>query len=131
MICIKIPLNPVTKKNSQRILYRWQINKAGRRVRVPFIAPSAAYKQYEHDALFFLPGMPDIDYPVNVKCVFYMQTKHKVDLNNLLEGCTDLLVKGHVLQDDNSNIVKGHDGSRVMFDKANPRTEIYIERWQE
>lgn len=57
-----------------------------------------------------------------------MPTKHRVDLVNLLEATCDVLVKADVLEDDNSKIVASHDGSRVLYDKANPRAEIYIER---
>ena len=57
-----------------------------------------------------------------------MPTKRRVDLNNLLEATTDMLVHYGVLEDDNSNIVYSHDGSRVYVDRDNPRTEIYIER---
>ena len=74
--------------------------------------------------------MPILNVPicerVNVKCLYYMQTKRRVDLNNLLEATTDVLVKYKVLEDDNSNIVVSHDGSRVLYDKENPRTEITI-----
>jgi hypothetical protein len=31
-----------------------------------------------------------------------------------------------IIEDDNSQIVAGHDGSRVRYDKNNPRTEIEI-----
>lgn len=64
--------------------------------------------------------------PVNVRCLFYMKTRRKVDLTNLLEAADDVLVKYHVLVDDNSQIVAGHDGSRVYYDKDNPRIEIDI-----
>ena len=40
----------------------------------------------------------------------------------------DILVDAGILEDDNSNIVAGHDGSRVLYDKENPRTEILITR---
>lgn len=44
-----IPLPPVTKKNSQRIL-------VNRKTGMPFIAPSSAYKHYEEQAInTFLP----------------------------------------------------------------------------
>jgi hypothetical protein len=36
------------------------------------------------------------------------------------------LVKGRVLEDDNSQVVYGHDGSRVRSDRDNPRVEIEI-----
>ena len=112
---IKLP--PVTKKNSQRIC-RTPDGKL-------FIASSLAYKQYERDASYFLKPL-GIDYAVNILCLFYMQTKRKVDLTNLLEAVDDVLVKCGTIVDDNSTIVYSHDGSRVLYDPENPRTEIYI-----
>jgi Holliday junction resolvase RusA-like endonuclease len=115
---ITIQLNPVTKKNSQQII------KVKNRY---MIIPSKQYKKYEKEAKEFMPVLNDpICERVNVKCLYYMQTKRRVDLNNLLEATTDVLVKYKVLEDDNSNIVVSHDGSRVYYDKAYPRTEIYI-----
>ena len=49
----------------------------------------------------------------------------------------DILVQAGVLADDNRDIVVGHDGSRVFWDKENPRVEITItevndwERWKQ
>lgn len=114
---ILIPLEPRTKKNSQRIVTN------GNR---PFIIQSKAYKQYEKDAMYFIRPF-SIDYPVNLRCLFYMETHRRVDLTNLLEAIDDILVKAGALKDDNCEIVAGHDGSRVYYDKDNPRTEIYIE----
>jgi hypothetical protein len=68
MINFTIPLAPISKKNSQRIL----INK---RTGKPFIMPSAAYKDYEREAALFIPRGVFIDKPVNVKCLFYMPTR--------------------------------------------------------
>ena len=115
---IVIPLDPRTKKNSQQI-----IMTHGR----PIIIPSSQYKKYEKEALRYI-DTPEIciDHPVNVECHFYMATHRKVDLNNLLECATDVLVHAGVLVDDNSDIVVSHDGSRVHYDKAAPRTEIFI-----
>lgn len=114
---ITIQLNPVTKKNSQQII------KIKNRY---MIIPSKQYKQYEKEVKQFMPDIETINYPVNVKCLYYMKTKRKVDLNNLLEATTDVLVKYKILEDDNSKIVVSHDGSRVLYDKDNPRTEIII-----
>ena len=118
---IKLP--PITKKNSQRIL----TNKATGR---PFIMPSAKYREYEQTAGWYLKPRPaePIAEPVNVQCVFYMPTRRMVDLTNLLEAACDVLVHCGVLADDNSRIVVSHDGSRVAYDKDNPRTEITITR---
>lgn len=124
MIKIIIPGTPVTKKNSQRILTN---RKSGK----PFIAPSEAYTQYEAAAGAHLCPKPQ--YPLdgargafNLRCLYYMPTHRRVDLANLLEATTDVLVKHRILADDSSDIVGGHDGSRVLYDKAHPRVEIEI-----
>ena len=116
-IVINIP--PRTKKNSQQI-----ITVKNR----PIIIPSALYKKYEKDCEKYIPKCETINYPINLKCLYYMPTKRKVDLNNLLEATTDMLEHYKVIEDDNSNIVVSHDGSRVFYDKDSPRTEIYIEK---
>lgn len=111
--------DPRTKKNSARILR----TRSG----APFVAPSKAYGDYETDCLRQIkkPRSP-ISARVNVRCVYYMKTARRVDLANLIEATTDILVKAHVLEDDNSKIVAAHDGSRVEYDKENPRAEITI-----
>ena len=118
-----IPIPPATKKNSGRIVMR------GRR---PILLPSEKYTQYEKDAGWFLKRYANmnIDFPVNVKCVFYMPTRRNVDLPNLLNAIDDVLVHYKVIQDDNRNIVATHDGSVVLYDKNNPRTEIEITRME-
>lgn len=90
------------------------------------IIPSKAYKEYEKAASAYLPKL-HINYPVNVKCVYYMATKRRVDLVNLEEATLDLLVHAETLMDDNSRVVVSMDGSYVDYDKNNPRTEIWIE----
>ena len=123
---------PRTKKNSQQIL----INHATGR---PFIMPSKEYKAYENYCSVYMPRLKKpIDYPVNVKCLFYRSTRRRVDLCNLIECVADVLVKYQVLADDNRNVMYAVDGSRVYWDKANPRVEITIEpieeeveRWKE
>lgn len=118
MTKLVINLPPVTKKNSQQI-----VMAKGR----PMILPSKKYKEYEKDAAWFLYWEDEpISYPVEVRCMYYMPTKRRVDLTNLLEATDDVLVKCGVLEDDNSNIIVSHDGSRVLYDKEHPRTEIYI-----
>ena len=119
MIKFTIPLAPISKKNSQQIMLNRTTGK-------PFIMPSKQYKQYESTALYFIPRGEPINEPVNVKCLFYMPTRRKVDLTNLLEAIDDVMVKAGLLADDNSGIVVGHDFSRVLYDKDNPRTEVYI-----
>lgn len=118
VIKFTIPLTPVTKKNSQRIVFR-----GGK----PCILPSEKYKEYESIALWYIPkrGTP-IDFPVNVKCTFYMPTHRQCDLTNHLESIDDVMVKAGLLKDDNYKILASHDGSRVQVDKNNPRTEVEI-----
>lgn len=118
-----IDLPPRSKKNSMQIL----VNPKTKR---PFISPSSAYKAYRKGALMLIPNeaRQGIDYPVNVQCVYYMETRRRVDMCNLIEATLDVLVDAGVLEDDNSNIVAGHDGSRVLYDKEHPRTEVTITR---
>lgn len=113
-------LAPVTKKNHQRIIWT-----GGH----PRIAQSEQYLTYEARCLLLLaPQAPrkPIGCAVNVQCLYYMPTRRKVDLTNLLAATDDILVRAGILEDDNSNIVVSHDGSRVLYDKTNPRTEIVI-----
>ena len=121
MIRITIPGTPITKKNSQQIVY------AGGR---PMIIPSKAYKDYRKACLYAIQpeARQRIDYPVNMCCVYYMPTKRRVDLCNLIEATCDILVDAGVLKDDNSTIVAAHDGSRVDLDREHPRVEITIRR---
>lgn len=90
--------------------------------------PSKQYLQYEKDCRWFVTRGESIAYPVNVKAVFYMPTRRRVDLVNLEQALLDILVKYNVLADDNSNIVRSMDGSYVDYDKEKPRTEVFI--WQ-
>lgn len=116
-----IRLAPVTKKNSQQIV------RLGNRYA---IVPSKAYKAYEKAALLFIPidARQHIKSPVEVKALFYMPTRRKVDLTNLLEALDDILVVAGVLEDDNCKVIVSHDGSRVYYDKATPRTEVTVRR---
>ena len=114
---------PITKKNSQRLVTN---KKTGR----TFPIPSKQYKDYEQGAGYFLRRL-EIATPVNIKCLYYMPTRRRVDLTNLLEATDDILVKYGVIQDDNCGIVVSHDGSRVKLDRECPRTEITITEIEE
>ena len=120
-IKITIPLVPVTKKNHQRIA-------KNRKTGQLFILPSGNFEQYQRDFRPFLGRYRGrfINHAVNVRCEFYMPTRRRCDLVNLLEAVDDLLTAYGIIEDDNSQIVAGHDGSRVRYDKNNPRTEIEI-----
>lgn len=131
---------PRVKKNNQRLASRGKYA-------VRYNTPS--YKEWLSKAI---PQIYDqkkqldhiIDYPVNLRCMFYMPTRGRVDLSALYEGIQDLLASKdkydkngrlksiglYVLDDDNYKIVAGHDGSRVHVDKANPRMEIFITKME-
>lgn len=117
-----ISLPPITKKNSQQILTNHRTGK-------PFIAPSRQYKKYEQAAMWYLTPKPKapLSGRYRVATVFYMPTRRKVDLTNLMEAAHDALVAAKILADDNNAIIASVDGSRVLYDKENPRTEIFIE----
>ena len=120
MIKFTIPLPPITKKNHQQIV----INPATKR---PMVMPSKQYKQYEKDALWFIPKICEpLTGPVSVKCQFYMPTRRKCDLTNLLQAIDDIMVRAGLLADDNYTVIQSHDGSRVFYDKESPRTEVTI-----
>lgn len=124
LIKFTIPLNPVPKKNNPQIA----INPKTKR---PFILPSKKYKEYENTCLSLIPreARQNVDYPVNVKAVFYRSTAHRVDKVNLEEALHDILVKAGVLSDDSAispSVVVSTDGSRVYLDRKNPRTEVEI-----
>ena len=116
---MKITINcePRTKKNSQRL-----VTVKGRAL----LLPSKAYQQFEKECGKYLQFDREIDTPVNIKCIFYMPTRRHVDLSNLISAVDDVLTRYDVILDDNRDIVAGHDGSRVYYDKDNPRIEIEI-----
>ena len=117
---------PITKKNHSRIV------QARGRV---MVIPSKQYLEYLANCRWQLNvlrlGEMKISSSINLKCVYYMPTRHRVDLVNLLEATCDILVECGLLADDNSKIVVSHDGSRVEYDKNNPRVEIEITPAQE
>lgn len=113
---------PRSKKNSMNIITH---PRTGR----PMIVQGKAYREYERDAIKQITAMHKayhVDFPCNIKCIFYRPTKVRVDLVNLLNAVDDMMVKAGVIEDDNWKIIVGHDGSRILFDKDNPRTEITI-----
>ena len=133
-----IPLNPITKKNSKIIksvgkplIFK---NKQYWLFKQLRLINGKKYTNYEKVALqlikFLYKGGP-ISEKVNVKAMYYRKTKHTVDLNNLHSALHDTLVKGGVLKDDDYKIIESTDGSRVRFDKENPRTEVTITRVEE
>ena len=128
-----IPLPPITKKNSPRIGYVGAHCPVCHKGKYAKVLPSAAYIKYAKAAKPHLKPAPPkpLDGRYNVKCLYYMPTRHKVDKTNLESAIMDILVDAKILKDDNSSIVAATDGSRVLYDKENPRTEIIIQELEE
>ena len=124
---LTIPFCPRSKKNSMQIV------RFGQR---SALIPSKSYKQYVDliakygvynlvqykDNSVLLP----IATRINIKALYYVDTRRKVDVTNLESALCDVLVHLHLLEDDNCRIVASTDGSRVLYDKLNPRTEVII-----
>ena len=125
MINFTVDVKPTTKKNSGRIVMRGEGVNAR-----PVLLPSEQYMKFEKDTQPYFVHVRNtvgiIHYPVNVQCLFFMDVHRKVDLCNLLNAVDDSMVKSGLILDDNRDIIAGHDGSRVYFDKTNPRIEITI-----
>lgn len=121
MIEFTIPVRPATKKNSGQIVMRGKY---------PVLLPSKQYLAFEKECLPYLNHVKQaagvINYPVNIECLFFTETKRKIDLTNLLNAIDDAMVKSGLILDDNRDIIAAHDGSRVFHDKFNPRIEIKI-----
>lgn len=109
---------PITKKNSSQIV------KAGQKRRV---ISSEQFLAYQEACLYQLIKAPKTsEENLNMQCLYYMPTRHRVDLVNLLQATCDILVKAKVIKDDNFKVIASHDGSRVLYDKMNPRVEITL-----
>ena len=120
-----LSVTPRTKKNSGQIVMRGKY---------PVLLPSKQYLAFEKECMPYLNHVKDtagvINYPVNVQCIFFTETKRKVDLSNLLNAVDDAMVKSGLILDDNRDIIAAHYGSRVFHDKFNPRIEIVISRME-
>lgn len=120
---IIIPTNPITKKNHGRIVKKKLPNGKS----LPIMLPSESYVKYETFCRSHMPKLSKpINVPINLKVTYYMETKRKCDISNLLQATCDILVKYEVLEDDNYSIIQSFDGTRVYYDKENPRAEIEI-----
>lgn len=131
IIKFTVPINPVTKKNHSRIVTsgkRCPVCKKGEYYK---LLPSKQYDKYECKIAYHLRKLytqigETIGYPINLECHFYCDTHRQSDLVGHLQAIQDLLVKYKCLEDDCRDIVASTDGSVVLYDKENPRTEIII-----
>lgn len=132
-----LPVEPKTKKNSP--MFSWRKRpyniKIGRKIvwtipYTPFIVPSKGYNEFENEVLPFLNRVKAetgcINYPCNVKALFWVKVRRNYDLTNCNEALHDAMVKAGLLVDDNRDFIGGTDGSRVFYDKLNPRIEVTI-----
>lgn len=128
-----IPLDPRAKKNSHRI--------AGSGPRCPmcgkfqkqFIRNGSTATDFAFRAAQYLHPKPARPFGGTVHLIYrvYTATWHKKDDLNLYEALDDILVKEGILEDDNRKIIRSRDGSRVLYDKDDPRAEIYIYDYRE
>lgn len=118
---ITIPITPRSKKNSQEIVFN---RKTGHRM----VIQNKKYTEFEKECKKYIPILnePPINYPINLKCEFYVPDARKRDIANYLEAIQDVLVKYKLLEDDNYNIVASIDGCSMQIDRENPKIEIEI-----
>lgn len=134
MLKIVIPGNPVTKKNHGQMIpiKSTKLNPKTGKMETKMrniMLPSKPYQEYEKHCKEYIPKIEEpINYPITLQCHYYLETRRKCDLTNLLQATCDILVKYGILEDDNYSIVASFDGSKAIYDKENPRVEIYIEK---
>ena len=139
MICTEllaqyvIPLDPRTKKNHMTIAGTGpKCPKCGKR-RKQFVRQGAAHSKYAFESAQYLNPRPrePIEGEIHIVYILYMQTKRRVDDLNLYASLDDILVHEKILKDDCIKYIRCRDGSRVLYDKENPRAEMYIYRYRE
>ena len=128
-----IPLDPRTKKNTHRISGCGPRCPACGKYKRQFVRNGSATTEYSFRAAQYLTPKPKepIQGPVVLQYRLYMQTRRRVDDLNLFGALDDILVKVGILSDDNINVIRSRDRSRVLHDKENPRAEIYIYEYKE
>ena len=128
-----IPLDTRTKKNHMTIAGTGaKCPACGKRKR-QFVRQGHANTRYTAEAARFLNPKPKAPINETIQLVYlvYTETQRVVDDLNLYASLDDLLVREKILKDDNRRIIRSRDGSRVLYDKENPRAEIYIYRYRE
>lgn len=98
------------------------------------IIQSKEYINFERECRYYLLKYKGnkINHPVNLKCIFVVSDKRRRDISNLINAIQDILVKYEVLEDDNYNIVKSLDGTRIEYKpKEQPRIIIEITEYEE
>jgi Holliday junction resolvase RusA-like endonuclease len=91
------------------------------------IIPGKAYKKWEKAARTQLmallpPGRKLLTVPLHIKAIFYYKGP-RPDLQGAMESLADCL-ESYIYEDDKQ--IESWDGSRMVWDKVNPRIEIEI-----
>lgn len=133
LLTYTIPLDPKTKKNSHRISGCGPRCPVCGKYKKQFVRNGSGTTEFAFRAAKYLHPKPEKPLPGKVHIVYrlYTGTRRRVDDLNLYEALDDILVKERILEDDNRNIIRSRDGSRVLYDKENPRAEIYIYDYKE
>jgi hypothetical protein len=134
-----------SKKNSKRIIPMraskktgWMAYfraKGGRRIllsALPTMKPSTAYEKWEKNAREYTriqilknKDLPIGDIKIHVLAKIYYKGK-KPDLSGAYESIGDCL-EGYIWANDSQ--IESWDGSRLIHDLRNPRTEIEVRIW--
>ena len=128
-----IPLDPRTKKNSHRIAGCGKRCPVCGKYEKQFVKNGNTTTEYAFHAGQYLYPRPlsPIDSRVHLVYRLYTATRHRKDDLNLYEALDDILVSNGILADDDRNHIRSRDGSRVLYDKEHPRSEIYIYSYEE
>lgn len=126
-------MDPKTKKNSHRISGCGTRCPVCGKYKKQFIRNGNGTTEFAFRAAKYLQPKPAKPLPGKVHIVYklYTATRRRVDDLNLYEALDDILVKERILEDDNRNVIRSRDGSRVLYDKENPRAEISIYTYEE
>lgn len=128
-----IPMDTRAKKNSHRIAGSGPRCPVCGKFQKQFIRNGSTATEFAFRAAQYLTPRPAKPISCEVQLIYrvYTATWHKKDDLNLYEALDDILVKEGILADDNRKIIRSRDGSRVLYDKENPRAEIYIYSYEE
>ena len=120
--------NPPIKKNSRPVHFN---RKTGR----VFLGKSKNLEAAEEYALIQIQQQSQdiaeplpIQYKMHVKFLFYRGDRRNVDMDNLLAFPQDILQKAGIIEND--CLIESYDGTRKYYDKENPRTEIFISKYE-
>ena len=117
--------DPPSKKNSKQLIYNKRTHK-------PVIVGSKKFQRWYKQVIKQVKNdrVPKlhINDMVNAKMLIYRKDRRggPGDVNNFVQAPLDLLRDIGVIDDDNRDIVYSTDGSRLFYDKENPRIEIEL-----